>query len=110
MQTHFHFFNKEFALTIHGSADADGEFRKCQAVVSFNGQDHPGVFKLTKSAWDLANEKAQGQKRPLEDILTEGGIAVLKAELYIRTIPNGFAYVVDHRYFEDLWGLDVRNP
>jgi hypothetical protein len=102
MQRRFRFLNKEYALEISSSAEGDGEFKKCQAVVSFEGKAHHGVFRLTKPAWDAATEKAQGQKRPLEDILTDGAIGVLKAELYIRSVPDGFAYVVDHRYFENL--------
>ena len=102
MEKKFRFLNKEYSLQINGSAEAEGEFKQCRAIVSFEGKNHEGLFKLTPAAWDYATRKSQERNRPLEDVLGEAGIAALKAELFIRRIPDEFAYVIDHRYFENL--------
>ena len=102
MEKRFRFLKKEYALQIGGSAEADGDFKRCSAIVSYEGKAHQGIFKLTPAAWDFATRKSQERNRPLEDILGEAGVAALKAELFIRRIPDGFTYVVDHRFFENL--------
>jgi hypothetical protein len=102
METSFRFLNKEYSLQINGSAEVEGEFKKCPVVVSYEGKTHRGIFKLTPSAWDIATRKSQERNRPIEEVVGEAGISVLKAELFIRRIPDGFTYVVDHRFFEDL--------
>lgn len=85
-----------------GSAETEGDFQKCRSVVLGGGVQHKGIFKLTKFAWEAANKKAQEKKKPLVEILIDGCIDALKAELYIRPIPEGFSYIVDHRFFESL--------
>ena len=102
MEKSFRFLNKEYSLQINGSAEAEGEFKKCPAIVAYGGKKYQGLFKLTPAAWDYATRKSQERNRPLEDILGEAGIAALKAELFIRQIPDGFSYVMDHRFFENL--------
>ena len=68
-----------------------------------NGRtDCKGIFKLTKLAWETANHKAQDNRQPLDEVLVDGCVQVLKAELYIREIADGFHYVSDHRFFEKL--------
>jgi hypothetical protein len=57
---------------------------------------------LTQLAWEKANQKAKDKQRNLDEVLVDGCIQALKAELYIREIPEGFAYVTDHRFFENL--------
>lgn len=101
MQKRFRFLNKEYALEINASADAEGEFKKCPAIVSYDQKPHQGTLKFTPTAWDAATRKSQERNRPLEEVLEEAGIAALKAELYIRQIPDGFTYLIDHRFFEN---------
>jgi hypothetical protein len=100
MKEDFKFVNQSYALEMNAAAEPDGDFQKCPGVVSYGGAQHKGVFKLTKAAWETANKKAQERKKSLDQILVEGCIGALKAELYIRPIPDGFNYVVDHRFFE----------
>ncbi|HVN79008.1 MAG TPA: hypothetical protein VMW38_08425 [Terriglobia bacterium] len=102
METSFRFRNKEYSLQVNGTAEGEGEFKKCPAVVSSEGTTYQGIFKLTPAAWEFATRKSQERKRPIEEVLGQAGISVLKAELFIRQIPDGFTYVVDHRFFEDL--------
>ena len=102
MKKAFRFMSRDYILGIEGSVEAEGDFKKCLAWLGTGGKEHQGVFKLTTPAWDLAHQKAKQQNRALEDILADGGIAALKAELHIRPIPDGFSYVVDHRFFEKL--------
>lgn len=100
MKKAFQFTDKSFELEMGGDAEAEGDFHKCPGAVFHGGQAHKGVFKLTKVAWETVNRKAQESARPLEEKLTEGCVDVLRAELYIRPIPEGFLYVVDHRFFD----------
>ncbi|HEU0046083.1 MAG TPA: hypothetical protein VFQ43_00595 [Nitrososphaera sp.] len=102
MKKDFKFIDKSFALEMDGSAETEGDFQKCRSVVLGGGVQHKGIFKLTKFAWEAANKKAQEKKKPLVEILIDGCIDALKAELYIRPIPEGFSYIVDHRFFESL--------
>lgn len=102
MKKDFRFIDKNFALEMDSSAEAEGDFQKCQGVVLGGGVQHKGTFKLTKFAWEAATRKAQEKKKPLAEILVDGCIDALRAELYIRPIPDGFSYVVDHRFFESL--------
>ena len=102
METSFHFLNREYSLQVNGTAEGEGEFKKCPVVVSYEGRTYRGIFKLTPAAWDFATRKSQERNQPIEEILGQAGISALKAELYIREIPDGFTYVVDHRFFENL--------
>ena len=102
MKKDFTFIDKSFALEMNGSTEAEGEFQKCSGVVLGEGVQHKGVFKLTKFAWEAANKKAQEKNKSFAEILIDGCIDALKAELYIRPIPEGFTYVVDHRFFDSL--------
>lgn len=101
MQRHFRFLNKDYALEVTGSAETENEFMRVPASVSYDGTPHHGALKLTSAAWELATRKSREGNRPLEEVLAGAVIAALKAELYIRRIPDGFVYVVDHRFFED---------
>jgi hypothetical protein len=100
MKKEFHFTDKRFELEMGAEAEAEGDFQKCPGTVLHNGQAHKGIFKLTKVAWETVNRKATESSRPLDEKLTEGCVDVLRAELYIRPIPEGFSYVVDHRFFD----------
>jgi hypothetical protein len=100
MQKEFRFSGKRFQLAMGTSSETEGDFFKCQGTVFLDGKAHHGVFKLTKVAWDTVNLKAQEEQRPLDEKLVEGCVDALKAELYIRSIPDGFSYVVDHRFFD----------
>ncbi len=100
MRKTFKFIDKMFELEMGPSAEADGDFFKCAGTVFNEGQAQKGTFKLTKVAWEAVNRKAQETQRPLEERLVEGCIDALKAELYIRAIPDGFSYVVDYRFFD----------
>ena len=102
MKQDFKFLNQTYGLEMNTTAEPEGDFQKCSGIVSHGGAQHKGVFKLTKTAWETANKKVQERKKPLDQILVEGCVGVLKAELYIRPIPDGFNYVVDHRFFEGL--------
>jgi len=100
MKKAFQFIDKEFELEMGAGAEAEGDFQTCPGTVFHLDKAHKGVFKLTKVAWETVNRKAQESARPLEEKLTEGCVDVLRAELYIRPIPDGFSYVVDHRFFD----------
>ena len=100
MRKEFKFNDKALALEMGTSAEADGEFQKCQGNVYVDGQISKGTFKLTKAAWEAVKRKSDESQRPIDEILVVGCIGVLKAELYIRSIPDGFAYVVDYRFFD----------
>lgn len=100
MKKAFQFLDKRFELEMSATPEPEGEFQKCLGTVVHNDQAHKGFFKLTKVAWETVNRKAQESARPLEEKLTEGCVDVLRAELYIRSIPEGFSYVVDHRFFD----------
>jgi len=100
MRKEFQFIDKRFELEMGSNAEAEGDFQKCPGTVLHGGQAHKGIFKLTKVAWETVNRKAQESARPLDEKLTEGCVDVLRAELYIRPIPDGFSYVVDHRFFD----------
>ena len=100
MRKTFKFIDKVFELEMGPSAEADGDFLKCVGTVFHKSQAQKGTFRLTKVAWEAVNRKAQETQRPLEEKLVEGCIDALKAELYIRAIPDGFSYVVDYRFFD----------
>lgn len=102
MKKEFGFLEKRCSLAMDSSTESDGNFQKCVGSV-YNGRiECRGVFKLTQLAWKTANEKAQVNDQPLDEVLVNGCMGVLKAELYIREISDGFIYVVDHRFFEKL--------
>ncbi len=100
MRKEFRFLDKKFDLEMAAAAEPEGDFMKCAGTVSHNGQTRKGVFKLTQGAWQAVNRKAQETGRPLNEKLVEGCVDVLRAELYIRLIPDGFSYVVDYRFFD----------
>lgn len=100
MKKVFDFFGQAYALEMDGSAEAEGDFQLFKAVVTRTGETRKGVFKLTKSAWEAVNRKAQESQRPLDENLVEGCVDAIKAELYIRPLPDEFSYLLDHRYFE----------
>jgi hypothetical protein len=100
MKKDFRFQSKSYVLEIKDSVEAEGDFKKCPVWVTCDGKRVQGVFKLTSHAWDAALKKAQGKGQSLEGVLAEAAVGVLKAELYIRQIPEGFSYVVDHRFLE----------
>ncbi|MCI0621411.1 MAG: hypothetical protein L0387_07040 [Acidobacteria bacterium] len=100
MKKEFQFVDKRFELEMGVTAEPEGDFLKCPGTVFHSQQAHKGVFKLTKVAWETVNRKAQESARPLDEKLAEGCVDVLRAELYIRPIPDGFSYVVDHRFFD----------
>jgi len=102
MKREFKFINRTLALEMDGSAEADGDYQKCPASVSDRGAQRQGTFKLTKFAWETLQKKAQEQHKPLAEMLVNGCTDSLVAELYIRPIPDGFNYVVDHRFFENV--------
>lgn len=106
MKKTFTFAGKQFELEMGTSAEAEGEFFKCAGTVFHEGQARKGMFKLTKVAWEAVNRKAQEGRQPLDEKLVEGCIDALKAELFIRPIPDGFSYVVDHRFFDKPPGYD----
>ena len=102
MKKEFRFLEKRCSLEMDSSTEPEGKFQKCVGSV-YNGRTEcRGVFKLTQLAWEAANEKAQGNDCPLDEVLVNGCVEVLKAELYIREISDGFMYVTDHRFFEKL--------
>ena len=100
MKKAFQFVDKRFELEIGADAEAEGDFHKCAGTVFHGDQVRKGTFKLTKVAWETVNRKAQDSDRPLDEKLADGCVDVLRAELYIRPIPDGFSYVVDHRFFD----------
>ena|SRR5262249_3789930 len=102
MKREFKFVNRTLALEMDGSSEAEGDFQKIAATFSDNGIQRRGIFKLTKFAWEVVQKKLQGKQNPLAEILLRGCIDALIAELYIRPIPEGFSYIVDHRFFENL--------
>jgi hypothetical protein len=102
MKREFRFMNRTLALQMDGSAETDGDYQKCPAVVFDNGNQRKGGFKLTRFAWETLQKKAQETRKPLAEMLVNGCTDALIAELYIRPIPDGFNYVVDHRFFENL--------
>lgn len=102
MKSNFRFLEKNYALEVKNSPEPEGDFKKCPVYVAYDGKVVQGIFKLTSHAWDAAVKKARDNNKSLEEILTEAGVGVLKAELYIRKILDGFSYVVDHRFFESL--------
>ena len=102
MKREFKFINRTLALEMDGSAETDGDYQKCGAIVFENGNQRKGGFKLTKFAWETLQKKAQERRQPLTEMLVNGCTDALIAELYIRPIPEGFNYVVDHRFFENL--------
>jgi hypothetical protein len=101
MRKDFNFIDKSFALDMDALAEADGDFQKCIGTVFHRETQRKGIFKLTKVAWETAHKKAQEKRKPLAEILVDACIKALIAELYIRPVPDGFNYVVDHRFFED---------
>lgn len=100
MKKAFQFVDKRFELEIGADAEAEGDFHRCTGTVFQGDQVRKGTFKLTKVAWETVNRKAQESARPLDEKLAEGCVDVLRAELYIRPVPDGFSYVVDHRFFD----------
>ena len=100
MRKAFKFMDQSFELEMTASVAAEGEFQKSEGAVYHGGKQHKGVFKLTKQAWEAVNRKAQESQRPLDEKVVEGCIDVLKAELYIRPIGDGFSFVVDYRFFD----------
>jgi hypothetical protein len=106
MKKEFDFFGQPYTLEMDGDAEAEGDFRLFKAVVTRTGATRKGVFKLTKSAWEAVNRKAEKVQRPLDENLVEGCIDAIKAELYIRPLPDEFSYLLDHRYFEKPLGWE----
>ena len=102
MKREFRFLNKALALEMDGSAENDGDYQKCPATVFDSGNQRRGGFKLTKFAWETLQKKTQETNKPLTEMLLSGCTDALIAELYIRPIPEGFDYVVDHRFFENV--------
>ena len=102
MKKEFQFLKKRYSLSMESSAESEGDFHKCAGKVHNGQATCNGIFKLTQLAWETANQKAKDNQQPLEQVLVQGCIQVLKAELYIREIRDGFAYVTDHRFFEKL--------
>ena len=102
MKNEFQFLEKRYSLSMESSAEAEGNFHKCAGMVHNGRTTCNGIFKLTQLAWEKANQKAKDKQRPLDEVLVDGCVQALKAELYIREIPDGFTYVTDHRFFENL--------
>lgn len=100
MKKAFRFIDRVFELEMTTSAATEGDFHKCAGKVYHAGKELKGVFKLTKQAWESVGKKSTEKHRPLDEDLVDGCIDVLKAELYIRPIPDGFSYVVDYRFFD----------
>jgi len=98
----FKFINRSLALDMDGSSESEGEYQKCPAIVVDGGTKRQGDLKLTKFAWEVVQKKSADKQKSIAEILVTGGIDALVAELYIRAIPEGFSYVVDHRFFENL--------
>jgi hypothetical protein len=98
----FKFINRSLALDMDGSSESEGDYQKCSATVVDGGTKRQGNFKLTKFAWEVVQKNSENKQKPVADILVTGCIDALVAELYIRPIPEGFSYVVDHRFFENL--------
>ena len=106
MKQEFDFFGKPFTLEMDGSPVTEGEFQLCRASVGELGAVRNGVFKLTKTAWEAVNKSAEGSHSPLGEKLITGCVDAIKAELYVRPIPNDFSYLLDHRYFDKPPGWD----
>ena len=102
MTKEFQFLEKRYSLSMEGAAEVDGKFHKIAGNVHNGRATCNGHFKLTELALEKANQIAKDNQWPLDRVLVEGCIQVLRAELYIREIPDGFSYVTDHRFFEDL--------
>jgi hypothetical protein len=102
MKREFKFINRTLALEMDGSAETDGDSQKCPAIVFDSGNQRRGIFKLTKFAWETLQKKAVETRKPLAEMLVSGCTDAVIAELYIRPIPEGFNYVVDHRFFENV--------
>ena len=100
MKRNFDFFGQAYTLEMDGSSEAEGEFQLCKATLILSGEDRKGVFKLTKNAWQAVNRKAQESQTLLNEKLVDGCVEAIKAELYIRPLPEGFSYLLDHRYFD----------
>jgi hypothetical protein len=100
MKKDFDFFGQTYTLEMDGSAEAEGDFQLVKAIVKHTGEVRQGVFKLTKSAWEAVNHKAQESQKALEEKLVEGCVDAIKAELFIRPLPDAFSYLLDHRYFD----------
>ena len=103
MKKEFQFLAKRYSLSMESSAEVEGNFHKCAGKVHNGRTTCNGIFKLTQLAWEKANQKAKDKQRPLDEVLVDGCVQALKAELYIREIPDGFTYVTDHRFFENLF-------
>ena len=102
MKKEFQFLEKHYTLSMENWVEVDGKFHKFAGNVHNGRATCKGHFKLTQLALDKANRIAKDNQWPLDRVLVEGCIQVLRAELYIREIPDGFTYVTDHRFFEDL--------
>jgi len=102
MKKGFQFLEKPYTLSMESWVEVDGKFHKFAGEVHGGPATCKGHFKLTELALEKANQIAKGNQWPLDRVLVEGCIQVLKAELYIREIADGFSYVTDHRFFEDL--------
>jgi hypothetical protein len=102
MKREFKFINRTLALEMDASSEADGDYQKFPATFIESGIQRRGIFKLTKSAWEVVQKKLQEKQKPLAEVLVRGCIDALIAELYIRPIPEGFSYIIDHRFFENL--------
>ncbi|MEW5978167.1 MAG: hypothetical protein AB1898_20415 [Acidobacteriota bacterium] len=101
MRREFQFLKQRYELEMTGAGDPDGDFVKCPATVVCDAHRREGMFKLTKMAWEVVNHKAGETKRALDELLLEGCVRAVRAELYIRPVPEGFSYVVDHRFFQE---------
>lgn len=102
MKKEFQFLERRYTLSMESWVEVDGKFHKFAGEVHNGRATCKGHFKLTQLALDNANQIAKDNQWPLDRVLVEGCIQVLKAELYIREIADGFSYVTDHRFFEDL--------
>jgi len=102
MKKEFQFLEKHYTLSMESWVEVDGKFHTFAGKVHNGRATCKGHFKLTQLALEKANQIAKDNQWPLDRVLVEGCIQVLKAELYIREISDGFSYVTDHRFFEDL--------
>ncbi len=102
MKKKFHFLEKHYTLFMENWGEVDGKFHKFEGKVHNGRATCKGHFKLTQLALEKVNQVAKDNQWPLDRVLVEGCIQVLRAELYIREIPNGFSFVTDHRFFENL--------
>ncbi len=102
MKKKFHFLEKHYTLSMENWGEVDGKFHKFEGKVHNGRATCKGHFKLTQLALEKVNQVAKDNQWSLDRVLVEGCIQVLRAELYIREIPNGFSFVTDHRFFENL--------